>query len=202
VTLLGTFTGFTAPFVLTHTLAEEAMVINKTVDSIELASPLVRSYPISSTVASVQVLGDLQSRVSEVWDMTSWSGNWSARDTSATANLNVIDYPISVTNQGAVNEEWLLLMTSSTSYRCIGKSLGQIATGDTINTFAPINPRTAQPYFVLPASAWGGGWTPGEAIRFTTFAASKPTMLVRSVSPGHSMIDKDSITLMLRGNED
>lgn len=202
VTLSGTFTGFTAPFVLTHTLAEEAMVINKTIDSIELASPLVRSYPLGSTVASVQVLGDLQSRVSEVWDMTSWSGNWSARDTAATANLNVIDYPIQVTNQGAVNEEWLLLMTSSTSYRCIGKSLGQIATGDTINTFAPINPRTEQPYFVLPANAWGGGWTPGEAIRFTTFAASKPTMLVRSVSPGHSMIDKDSITLMLRGNED
>lgn len=202
VTLHGIFTGFTAPFVLTHTLAEEAMVINKTVDSIELASPLVRSYPINSTVASVQVLGDLQSRVSDVWDMTSWSGDWDARGIASTANLNVIDYPIVVTNQGAVNEEWLLLMTTPTSFRCIGKSLGQIATGDTINTFAPINPRTGQAYFTLPKLAWGGGWSAGEAVRFTTFAASKPTMLVRSVSPGHSMIDKDSITLMLRGNED
>lgn len=202
VTLHGSFTGFTAPFVLTHTLAEEAMVINKTIDSIELASPLVRGYPANATVASVQVLGDLQSRVSEVWDMTSWDGDWTSSGQAATANLNVIDYPIAVTNQGAVNEEWLLLMTSSTSYRCIGKYLGQIATGDTVNTFAPINPRTQQPYFVLQAFAWGGGWAPGDAIRFTTFAASKPTMLIRTVSPGHSMIDKDSITIMLRGNED
>jgi len=202
VTLHGTFVGFTAPFVLTHTLAEEAMVVNRTVDSIELASPLARSYPIDAVVSSVQVLGDLQSRVSDVWDMTSWNGDWTSLGPSATASVNVVDYPIVVTNQGAVNEEWLLLMVTQSSYRCIGKNLGQVATGDTMNTFAPINPRTNQPYFVLPANAWGGGWSPGEAVRFNTYAASKPTMLVRSVSPGHSMIDKDSITLMLRGNED
>ena len=75
------------------------------------------------------------------------------------------------------------------------------ATGDTLNDFAPINPRTQQPYFIIRSEAFGGGWNVGEAIRFATNAASKPIMLLRSVTSGHSQITTDRAVLAFRGNE-
>lgn len=203
VTLNGSFTGFVPPFVVANTLSEEAMIAGADTDKLTLSAPLRRAYPAGSIVSSVHVLGDFTSRVSPVVDLSAWSGNWDVVDAApANATLNTVDYPIAVTNRGAVNEDWLLLMTSSTAFRCIGRTIGQIALGDTIADFAPINPRTGQPFFVIKKEAWGTGWQPGEAVRFETYAASKPTMLLRCVSPGHSMIERDSITLMLRGNED
>jgi hypothetical protein len=201
VTINSDFSGFAAPFILTDSIGETVLVTEVKPNALVLASALTQTYPIGSTVSSVQNLGDLQARVGIVRDMTSWSNNWAQDGDGATGNLNVVDFPIEVVNNNATNEEWVLIFTSPTAFRCVGKRLGQIATGDTINDFAPINPLTLVPYFIIRAGAFGGGWQAGEAIRFATYASSKPVMLLRSVQAGHSEINEDRPVLAFRGNE-
>lgn len=201
VTINSDFAGFAAPFVLTDVISELALVSSFTPNSIVLAKPLSREYPIEATVASVWILGDLQARVGQVRDMSAWANNWDVDGDPATGNYNSVDFPIEVKNNTAVNEDWALIMTSPTAFRCVGCRLGQIGLGDTLNDFAPINPVTNSPYFVLRKGGWGGGWQQGEVLRFPTFAASKPIMLLRNVQVGHSQITKDKAVLSFFGNE-
>lgn len=201
VTLNSDFSGFTAPFILSDTISELALVTAVSVNTVTISTALSREYPIGSSVASVQILGDLQARVGKVRDMTSWANNWDLDGDAAQGTLNTVDYPIEVTNAAAVNEDWALVFTSSTAFRCVGKRIGQIATGDTLNDFAPINALTNQPYFVIRSGAFGAGWNPGEAIRFATIASAKPVMPIRTVQAGHSQINTDRAVLAFRGNE-
>ncbi|WP_345888914.1 hypothetical protein [Shewanella algae] len=201
VTINSTFDGFTAPFFLSDSIGEEALVTEVTEGKLQLASPLASTYPVGAIVSSVQNLGNMQAYVGPVRDMTAWDGNWEQDGASATGSLNVVDHPIEMNNQNAVNEDWVLIFTSPTAFRCVGRRMGQIATGDTLNDFAPINPRTQAPYFVIRSGAFGAGWNTGEAIRFQTFAAAKPAMLLRSVASGHSQITTDRAVLAFRGNE-
>jgi hypothetical protein len=201
VTINSDFSGFTAPFLLTDSIGETVLVTDVKPNALVLASALTQTYPVGSTVSSVQNLGDLQARVGIVRDMTAWANNWDQDGDGATGNLNVVDFPIEVVNNNATNEEWVLIFTTPTAFRCIGKRLGQIATGDTLNDFMPINPLTLAPYFIIRAGAFGGGWQAGEAIRFATYASSKPVMLLRSVQAGHSEINEDRPVLAFRGNE-
>ncbi|MBO2611232.1 hypothetical protein [Shewanella algae] len=201
VTINSDFNGFTAPFVLTDSIGEEALVTDVGDNTLQLASELEGTYPVGAIVASVQSLGNLQARVGPVRDMTAWTNNWEQDGTNATGSLNVVDYPIEVNNADATNEDWVLIFSSATTFRCVGRRVGQIATGDTLNDFLPINPRTQQPYFAIRSGAFGGGWNVGEAIRFATYAASKPVMLLRSVASGHSQISTDRAVIAFRGNE-
>ncbi|WP_351123327.1 hypothetical protein [Shewanella sp. T24-MNA-CIBAN-0130] len=201
VTINSDFSGFTAPFLLTDSIGETVLVTEVKPNALVLASALTQTYPIGSTVSSVQNLGDLQARVGVVRDMTAWSNNWDQDGYGATGNLNVVDFPIEVVNNTATNEEWVLIFTSPTAFRCVGKRLGQIALGDTLNDFGPINPLTLAPYFIIRTGAFGAGWQAGEAIRFATYASSKPVMLLRSVQAGHSEINEDRPVLAFRGNE-
>ena len=201
VTLNSDFSGFTSPFVLTDSIGEEALVTEVRDGLLQLASELTNTYPVGAIVASVQNLGNLQSRVGQVRDMTAWANNWDVDGDAAVGSLNTVDYPIEVNNNDATNEDWVLIFTSPTAFRCVGKRIGQIATGDTLNDFAPINSLTNAPYFVIRAGAFGAGWNAGEAIRFATYASSKPAMLIRSVASGHSEITTDRAVLAFRGNE-
>ncbi|MCT7944087.1 hypothetical protein [Shewanella septentrionalis] len=201
VTINSDFAGFTAPFILTDIMGETALVVEVNPTSLVLASPLSTTYPVGSNVSSIQNLGDLQARIGTVRDMTAWSNNWDLDGTPATANMNTVDFPIEVRNDTAVNEDWVLIFTGPTSFRCVGRRLGQIATGDTLNDFAPVNPLTLLPYFIIRSGAFGGGWNAGEAVRFRSYAASKPAMLLRTVRSGHSQITTDRAVLAFRGNE-
>lgn len=201
VTLNSDFSGFTAPFILSDTISELALVTAVNTNTVTISAALSREYPIGSSVASVQILGDLQARVGKVRDMTSWANNWDLDGEAAQGTLNTVDYPIEVTNAAAVNEDWVLVFTSTTAFRCVGKRIGQIATGDTVNDFAPINSLTNQPYFAIRSGAFGAGWNPGEAIRFATIASAKPVMPIRTVQAGHSQINTDRAVLAFRGNE-
>ncbi|NLQ24540.1 hypothetical protein HGO26_16845 [Shewanella sp. S-1] len=201
VTINSDFTGFTAPFILTDTIGEIALVTDVQAQALILASPLSQTYPIGANVSSVQNLGDLQARIGTVRDMSAWANNWDLDGAPATGNMNTVDFPIEVRNDTAVNEDWVLIFTSATAFRCVGRRLGQIATGDTLNDFAPVNPLTLQPYFIIRSGAFGGGWQAGEAIRFMSYAASKPVMLLRTVQSGHSQITTDRAVLAFRGNE-
>lgn len=193
--------GYTAPFELVDTLSELALVTGVTESTLKITAALQGAFPAGSVVSSVYQLGDLQARVSNLFDQNVWF-QWadSLQGEPATASYNSISNPVEVVNESAVNERWALQFTSDSAFRCIGENVGQVGTGDTLNDFAPLNPATGQPYFVIRSAGWGGGWQPGNALRFNTLAASKPAVLLRSVSAGHSAIDQDSIRLFFPGN--
>ncbi|MEW5683023.1 MAG: hypothetical protein AB1780_11630 [Pseudomonadota bacterium] len=194
--------GFTPPFELIDTLSELALVTGVTDTTLKITQPLKNSYAAGSIVSSVFQLGDLQARVTNLFDQITWGNDFidTIQGPPASANYNNISYPIELENQSAVNERWAIVFTSDSAFRCVGQNVGQVATGDTLNDFAPINQATGQPYFVIRANGWGGGWQPNNVLRFNTVAASKPAILLRSVSAGHSNIDQDSIRLHFRGN--
>ena len=194
-------TGFTAPFELIDTLSELALVTAVTDTTLKTATALQGAFPAGSIVSSVYQLGDLQARVTSLFDQNVWFefADFLQGDPAA-ASYNGVSYPLEVANENAINERWAIQFTSDSAFRCIGENVGQVGTGDTLNDFAPINPATGQPYFIIRSAGWGGGWQPGNALRFNTVAASKPAVLLRSVSAGHSAVDQDSIRLHFRGN--
>ncbi|WP_240647826.1 hypothetical protein [Shewanella algae] len=202
VTIKSAFPGFTAPFILSDTIGELAMVTGVSDNSLLLAGQLKNDYQLGATVSSILKLGELESRIGEVRDMTAWDGNWDQDGAPANGSLNVIEYPIEVVNESAVNEDWALVFTGSgETFKLIGRGRGQVATGDTLNDFIPNNPATGLPFFIIRQGAFGGGWQPGEAARFQQYAASKPVQAIRSVQSGHSQITDDKSVLSFRGTE-
>lgn len=202
VTINSNFATFTAPFTLSETIGELGLITTVNDESLVLASGTTREYPLNSTISSVLKMGDLQAYVGPVRDTSGWLGDWGNDGNAAVGNLNVAAYPIEVTNDGAINEDWAIIFVTTTAFRLVGRSVGEVATGDTLNDFVPMNALVAKPYFIIRQEAFGAGWNPGEAIRFFTFAAAKPAMLVRVVESGHSNITNDRTLISFRGNEE
>jgi hypothetical protein len=84
----------------------------------------------------------------------------------------------------------------------VGKTVGQIATGDINTDLSPLNPATNQPYFNLNKLGWGTGWAAGNVLRFNTAAANYPVWLARTVLHGPATALNDSFQLQVRGDID
>ena len=102
---------------------------------------------------------------------------WVWRDaiygSAATATLNLIDYPITVTNEGADTERWVFRCTNAASnlWELIGEHRGLVWSGTyapyvsgTPVDVAPINPRTRDengqngtPYMTIPNAPTAAG---------------------------------------------
>jgi len=171
---------------------------------ISFTRPLTHAYPLGSHVSSALVAGDLFARVNLVFDQSTWNGAWSdaLSGSSATATFNNTQYPIRVTNRGALTERWIVRLTNSTSFEVIGENVGVIATGNTSADCAPNNPATGVPYFHLPALGWGNGWATGNVLRFNTIGAQFPVWVVRTVQQGPESVPDDNFTLLIRGDVD
>jgi hypothetical protein len=172
---------------------------------LKLNRPLTHTYPASGAyVSSALVFGDLQARVFGKQSQETWTNVWS--DTlignATSAQYNDVVYPITSTNRGAQEQRWAAVFTSSTNFRVLGESVGQIATGDINSLCAPINPATGQPYFSLPAAGWGAGWSFGNTLRFNTAAANYPAWLARTVLQGPAGAVGDSFQVQVRGDID
>lgn len=198
-------TGYTTPIFAKHRIEEAALLTDVQINGqITLAAPLLRSYPLEwSFVSSALLYGDLQARVTNLFDQQAWTNKWQATvdGSGATAQYNDVDHPVEVLNNAAVTERWRINFTSTTAFQLIGENLGVIATGTTGADLAPVNPLTGLAYFTLRASGWGSGWAQGNQLRFDTIAAAPPTWLARCVLPGAALTG-DSFDAQLRGDVD
>lgn len=170
-----------------------------------LTRPLTHAFPSpGSFVSSALIFGDLQARAHSKFSQESWTSVW--QDTPIgnpiLAQYNDVLYPIQVSNRGAAEEKWALIFTSSTAFRIVGRSIGQIGTGDINLDIAPINPATGVPYFTLRALGWGSGWVAGNVLRFNTAAANYPLWLARTVLQGPATAQDDSFQVQIRGDID
>jgi hypothetical protein len=148
----------------------------------------------------------MQARVSGVFSLQTW-GSWADREPEnpITAQYNDSLYPIVVTNDGAIQQEWRISFATSATVNIIGQSVGQINTAGPMpinEVIAPINPVTSQPYFTIPSEGWGAGWVPNNQLRFTTHAADFPIDLLRCLQQGAAAGDADRLSLEFLGDVD
>ena len=131
--------------------------------------PRAHEYPLSgSYLSSALVAGNLQSRVSVVFDQATWDTEYKdiRVGPAAEATFDHVQYPIAVKNRGAVTEKWIIHFLSNSTIRIIGENLGQVVDSFLITTQNGIcraenkaagtlqNPAY---YFEIDANGFGGG---------------------------------------------
>ncbi len=198
-------TGFTEPLVANHR-REDMLLCNdvQITGSIAMTGQLRHDYPAGAYVSSALPYGDLSAAVTNVFDQQTWTNEWANEviGNTTVANYNTVNYPITVTNKGAITQRWLIKFTSATTYQVIGENVGVIAEGDIYTTCAPENPATAVPYFTIDADGWGSGWATGYCLRFNTTAANQDLWIARTTLSGEVTEPNDQFTIQIRGDAD
>ena len=204
---------YTAPLTAKYRIMDIALVIETDISGrVTLSTVITHDYSTDAVFSSMLLAGDMQARSTNVFSQKSW-GNAVWSDTligdAATSQLQVTNNPIVVTNRDAIEERWALVFTSSTAFRIIGQTVGEIGTGSTSSTTSPLNPMTGYPYFTIPQSAWGIGWAANNVVRINTAAAKYPVWIGNAIQQHqgsssdnydftigyHANIDRDRVTV-------
>lgn len=197
--------GYAQPVTLEHMVKDEVVIKDVQINGqITLTRPLTHDFPAGSIVSSALLVGNLFARVPLLFDQQTWTGEWSDDRIGAalSAQYNEIQYPIAVTNLGAVTERWAIRFKNTTQFELLGEHLGFIAEGDVAHDFSPLNPAAGQPYFTLRAAGWGGGWPQGGVLRINTVGALHPIGLARTIQQGDATLQDDKFTLLILGDRD
>lgn len=206
LTVSGDWAAFSAPFLVTATIEEMALLTGADAGGqLRFAAPISRAFPASDTLISTALpLGDLQAQVSALFSQQLWTAEWADERIGdpILAQYNDINHPIELSNRAAVTERWSLRFTGPSSFAVYGESRGLVAAGDTMNDIAPINPANGLPYFTLRAAGWGGGWATGNVLRFNTLSAFPGVWFLRTTQPGRPAVEYDDVQIQTRGNAD
>lgn len=199
----------TTPITITHRIEHMSAISDVQISGeLGLVAPLTRTFPAAETVvSSALVWGDLFVAVQHFFTQRTWNSsnpNWTDQriGDDTTANYNLIDNPVAVTNRGCITEKWALVFTGTTAFQIVGQQLGIIGTGSTAVDCAPVNPNTGLPYFTLKKEGWGSGWVSGNAVRFNTRGAMGPLWIARTTIPGQGTVDDDDFRILIRGDSE
>lgn len=156
--------------------------------TLTLANQLVASYSAADT------------RVSSVINLGSIKGAYSNLViTSAAGTYNDTTYPILVDSIGGIAESYTLTFTSATDFTCIGSLSGSLGAGSISADFSPVNSNFVKPFFVLKSAGFGGTYSSGDTITFTTTPAAAPLWLKRIVPAGATSISGNNFIVALQG---
>lgn len=199
--------GYQMPLKVMHAKEEKNRVMDVDIDgTLSLMFALRHDYKAFDTdVSSVLIGGDLQVRASVPFTQRHWNNQWqdSPIGEQLLNRLNVKDYPIQLTDDGAISERWLIKWTSANNFELYGETLGFVAKTDTLQNLAPINPATNKPYFTIDKRAFGtdATWASQDVIRFNTWGTLMPIWIIKAVQPtGHKPSGKDAFNLCLFGD--
>lgn len=205
VELLSNFSAsaYELPIIAEHRIEDAGMCLDVQINGeLTLNTPITHNYTSGQTyVSSAMIIGDMQARAHTVFSQSSWSNSWTdeRQGTSINAQYNDNLYPVATSNQGAIEERWAIIFTSSNTYRLVGENSGQIGEGISIGEdYSPGNPATGQPYFTIKALGFGSGWAAGNVLRFNTAAANYPIWVARTIKQGQSSVIDDSFQLQVR----
>ncbi len=199
--------GFDQPFTVHHRIEDELLVLRADISGrLDLVAGLTHNYPAETSYVSSKLRkGDLFARTFGYIEQSAWTGAWSDEliGSAPTAGFNDIDYPIEVTNRGAITERWAVIFTGATQVRVVGENVGQVLTNVSITTaIEAINPQTGAPYFTIPDLGWGGGWSVGNVLRFNTAACGAPAWAALTVLQGPPSVQSDAATIAFRADVD
>jgi hypothetical protein len=195
-------TGYSQPVTVQHRIEDMAAVTFVNGNGVlTLNRPTTHAFPIGAIVSSALLRGDIQAIVHDGFPQATWTGVFSDTliGSAPSADYNQAANPITSTNAGAINERWAVIFTSTTTYRIVGETVGEIGTGSTATVAAPINLATSAPYFSIPSTGWGTGWGVGNVFRFNTDGANYPMWVARTVAPSVAG-GSDGVTLEVRGD--
>ena len=197
--------GYTQPLVALHRIEDMCLCADVQVTGhMALTNPLTHDYPAGETmVSSVLPSRDLQSRVYGEFTQASWTTVWSDDriGSGTTANYDLLNYPIEVTNAAAIKERFAIIFQSTDTVNVVGEHLGVIQSLVSISVdIAPINPMTGSPYFTIKATGWGSGWAAGNVLRFNCDAANFPYWFVRTTLQAPPTEPTDHYRIQLRGD--
>lgn len=200
-------TGFDPPFSVEHRIEDELLVLRADISGrLDLVAGLTHAYPAETSYVSSKLRkGDLFARVFGYIEQATWTGAWSDDliGSAPTAGFNDIDFPIEVTNRGAITERWAVIFTGATTVRVVGENVGQVLTNVSITALIEaINPQTSAPYFRIPDLGWGGGWAVGNVLRFNTVACGAPAWAALTVLQGPPTMQSDAATIAFRSDVD
>lgn len=197
---------YTQPLVARYRIEEMSLVNEAQINGqLSLVGAISRSYdPADTWVSSALIFGDIGSRVHHLFSQATWTGAWSDErvDSNTTAQYNDLLYPLQVDNKNAIRDRWAIIFTGNTTFNVVGEVSGQIASGNTSNDCAPVNPITGEPYFTIPWQGWGAGWSTNNVLRFNTDAAHAPVWIARTTVSGAPTKEDDSFKLQIRGDAD
>jgi hypothetical protein len=199
-------TGYAQPVRVTHRIEDMALMRDAGIDgAITFTRPLTHDFPIGSNVSSCVRSADLRARVSRVFDQASWDRVTFAEAVvgdAAPGTYNATQYPIEVTNKGAITERWALHFKSSTTFDVIGEHVGNVGSGTTLADLAIVNPGTGVPYFVMRALGMGQGWASGNLLRVDTVGAMFGIWMIRTIQQGPEAGDDYGFLTIVRGDVD
>lgn len=195
------------PFAVEHRIEDELMLLRADISGkLDLGAALTHNYPAGTSYVSSKLRkGDLFGRAYGYIEQTAWTNVWSDDliGGEPTASFNQIDFPIEVTNRGAITERWAAIFTGATQVRIVGENVGQILTNVSITApIAPLNPQTGAPYFEISELGWGGGWAAGNVLRFNTAPAGSAAWVMRTVLQGPPSVASDAATIAFRADVD
>lgn len=196
-------TGWAQPVTIVHRIEQMARASDVQINGdITLSKPLAHDFPVGSVVSSALMAKTMRARVAENFSQSAWTGVWS--DTLIGAKpLEQYSGTIVVTNDGAMTERWVLIIQNGgTTFDCIGENLGKVGTGSINTDFAPINPVSGKPLFMLPALGWGGSWPAGRVLRLNVVGAITPFATIRCVQPSEAVGTHYQFGLLTRGDID
>lgn len=196
-------TGYTAPFVLVHRIEDIRLISDYDIaGNIILNRGLSHAFPANASyLATALVLGNRQAQITNIFVQAAWLNHWLDYPEGDPPLFGIDEAALSVTDAGAIEEDWLLQFTSPTVYRCIGRNLGQVAAGISIHEAFEPTPGLGRPaYFRIEAGSFGIGGTTGNCVRFRTVSAFSPAFAVMTVQPGEGTVAVDGCTLFARGN--
>lgn len=220
----GNYTTYKAPFRAKHRVEDMCLATDVQITGhIGLNQPLTHAYKAGETqVSSVLPAGDLQSAAYNEFVQNSWDNVWSddLRGYNPLANYNFVDFPIQVTNEGAIKERWLIRFTSSSSFDVVGENLGVLLSGlpvvpqgDTLGgnggwvsagggnyTLTVKNRLTNNTYWTMDSRGFSTGWQSGNCIRFNTDGANMPYWFVRTTLQAPPQEATDDYQFLIRGD--
>ena len=198
------------PITAHHAREEENRVMVADIDgTLQLQFPVGRAYPLEDTyVSSALIGGDLEVRHSPAWSQKLFDNVWSddLRGDGITAKLNLKDYPLVLTDDGATTDRWAIVFRDGNQYDLYSEALGFVGRYDTTSDLAPINAATGKPYFTLKKGAFGvqngaSPWAAGNAIRLNTWGTHLGVWVLRAVQPSATkQTESDGFVMCLRGN--
>lgn len=198
--------GYTMPVRIRHRIEHLSQIADVQITGqIGLQVPLGRNFPAGSVFSNALAYGDMQARVTNVFDQATWStpAVWSdvVQGSPASGNYNTILHPIEVENDSATDDRWALVFQGGAASVLVlsedREAMGPYPISDDI---APINPVSGKPYFVVRKEGWGTGWAAGNAVRFNTVSATRPTWAARVTLPGEITQPNDAVRINVYGN--
>lgn len=102
-------------------------------------------------------------------------------------------------NIGTVEQDWTITFSNATTFTISGDTVGSVGGGNIGSGASPSNTDFSKPYFVIQAAAFGGTFTNGDTITFSTRPASVPVWLRRIVPAGAANLTVNEAVLAISG---